>query len=233
LSNETVSEKFIQKLKNNSYIAALVVLVAIIGGIGAFTDSIEKIVNFLKPYFVSSPFTITGSVIIEAGADAPQVLCVTVLWYFDGQGDTVFQSDRVFNINTSTGTMNFQLNFNGAPPGPVLMKLDNAEVAIGYIVVFDDTNKNGYFDSKEKIISASADYAVTYLIGNIRAVKLDDPGKSLYTLLELPQGYALTKKVSPEEHGFPVPFDDLRPVDNRPVDLVIRKDGTYSVPEWT
>jgi hypothetical protein len=73
--------------------------------------------------------------------------------------------------------------------------------------------------------------------GDLRSVANPAPGSKrnrLYTLLSLPQGYALTRSVLPEQHGFPVPFDDLVPIKTQRVNIVIPRDKPeIKFPNWT
>lgn len=117
------------------------------------------------------------------------------------------------------------------------MDLDGVLLGVGLIVAFGDENANGILDEGEIVVGGSPIHAVTYLRGDIRAFATwheNSDIKKLYTMLTIPQGYSLTKAVSPDEHGFPVPFDDLVPIDPKPVSIIVpRNKDQIRFPNWT
>ena len=114
------------------------------------------------------------------------------------------------------------------------MDLKGVKLGVGVIIAFSDTNENGILDDGEKTLGASAKNAITYLRGDLKAFAADMGKKKLYTLLSIPQGYSLTEAIPPEKHGFPVPFDDLVPIDKKPINIILPRDKKQiRVPNWT
>lgn len=183
-------------------------------------------------------FVVAGDIIPESGAEIPSRVAVAIYWGVDRSGgDTAFQDSNFSFVDPGTGKLGYSIAFSEPPSDAVLMDIDGVKLGVGYILAFGDLNANGILEKGEPIVGGAADNAVTYLRGDIRSVANPAAGRErnrLYTLLSLPEGYALTRRVPPEQHGFPVGFDDLVPVKAQRVTIVIPKDkATIKFPNWT
>ncbi len=229
--------KYLDTLKNNKIVAIFIVISLLIGGVGTFTDGITKTLSFVQKIIPSKDFILSGVIIPEHGTTTPKNIMVSVLWAVDRSGDdTSFQSANISNVDTATGKLSYTITFSEPPPNEVLMDIDGVLLGVGLIICFDDLNENGVLDKVEKIIGSSSDHAVTYLKGNIRSVAEPPEGSSrnkLWTLQKIKSGYSLNKSIPSEQHKMPVLFDDLVPTNTMKANIMIRKDGKFSFPNWT
>jgi hypothetical protein len=245
------------RLKNHPVVAVIVVVGTVVVALAALTDATRKIVDFVRSLGLTSAFVIEGAVIPEYGAGAPTDIRVTLFWavYYPrpvenpsgagvstwdvilAGGDTAFQDSNIATVDPSTGRLTYKITLERPPDDTMMTDLDGVKLGVGYIGAFSDTNQNGVYDSDEEIIAMASDRAVTYLKGDIRSVAIPSEGSQrqerLWTLQQLPQGYSLTKAVSPETHGLPVAYDDLVPTALEPISLIIPKDKLeVRVPHW-
>jgi len=237
-NKENRPEGILNRIRNNKIVSILIVTGVIITSLATFTDSFEKLWSKCANLFTDKGFRIEGDIVYEPGAQPAENILVTIIWGLDRSekegGDTQFQSSVIAKVKSDEGRLNYSLVLTKDPPEELLMDFDSIKLGVGYIVAFNDKNNNGLLDLDEKILGGSANYCVTFLNGDLKTWAETKGKGKLYTLLKLKQGYCLTKTVPPEVHKFPVPFDDLVPIDLIPVNIVIPRDtNNIKFPNWT
>lgn len=236
-NRDTTADRLIRRLKDNPWIAVAIATGAVVIAFSSFTSAAKSLWDLLKTSLPSNQFVVGGSVIPEYGASAPTQVHVTVIWEVDGvDRDAAFQDARVSKIDPATGRLDYKITFEAPPPEEVLMNWQGVRLGIGCILAFNDTSKNGILDREEQIVASSSKRAITYLRGDLRSATAPAPGqeRDIWTLLRIKQGYSLARVIPPEEHEYPVPFDDLVPIPLEPVTLVIPRDSAeIACPNWT
>ena len=216
-------------------LSVVIVAGVVVIAVASFTDAVAKIAGYIGKLFPEDGFVIAGEIVPESGAAVLEHLAVTIRWNIED--DTAFQSSKISHVTPSDGENKYSIKLTKPPPDEVLLEIDGVKLGVGFIVAFGDVNQNGILDRDEAIVGGASKYAVTYLHGDLNAIAISPDGSGrnrVYTLLSIPQGYSLTISVPPEEHGFPVPFDDLVPVEKNSVNIVIPRDAeNIRFPNWS
>ncbi|VUX56158.1 exported protein of unknown function [uncultured Woeseiaceae bacterium] len=171
--------------------------------------------------------SVGGTIAIENGAIFRGRPIVALVWSTDkGDGDISFDEQAQLN------GLNFQIDLNGPPPDPVLFVIGNVRLGIGALVVYDDANGDG-IGTRDEMVGGSPTNMITYLQGNFGEA-MRDAGEEPDTMMQLPQGYALTRSITPQERGKSGGFDDLVPIPPQRVYLIVPKNRTdIKFPNWT
>jgi hypothetical protein len=197
MSDDTRSSKILQRLNNNRFIAAGVVVGSTLIAIVTFNDAAIRLVQQIRGVLPTRDFVVAGEIIPESGAAIPSRIAVAIQWGVDRStgGDTAFQDSHLSVLDPGTGRLAYSISLSAPPADEVLMDIDGVRLGVGYIVAFGDLNSNGILDEGEPIVGAAAQHAITLIYAAISGrwpIRLQEVKRNrLYTLLSLPQGYAL------------------------------------------
>lgn len=185
--------------------------------------------------------TVKGSIDNQKGLKSYDNIRIGVLWHSD---DINPKSSNKWNVATATGKINskgkFKFTLTKAPPQASCIVTPRFALAIGFIIAFEDKNKNQKFDNGEQIIGLSEKHAMSFVRGSyqkgLNALEKRIK-KRIITLRKLKNGIMLNKVVPPELHKLPnARFDDLEPVKKRKVKIKVvipKKMDDLDAPNWT
>lgn len=156
-------------------------------------------------------------------------LDIGVVWFVDdSKGERAIFGTTLSGVD-APGSFKIKVK---PPTKDQQMTIGRVGIGIAFLVAYEDLNANGELDGMHEIIGGVEDYCLTYMDGDLNAT-LDAAGKDdMYTLRQLKQGLHLSKAVSPEEHQYPTPFDDLLPV-KRNTRVVLKIADKIKFPNWT
>jgi hypothetical protein len=163
MSDDTRSSKILQRLNNNRFIAAGVVVGSTLIAIVTFNDAAIRLVQQIRGVLPTRDFVVAGEIIPESGAAIPSRIAVAIQWGVDRStgGDTAFQDSHLSVLDPGTGRLAYSISLSAPPADEVLMDIDGVRLGVGCIVAFGDLNSNGILDEGEPIVGAAAQHAIT------------------------------------------------------------------------
>ena len=111
--------------------------------------------------------TVKGSIDNQKGLKNYDNIRVGILWHVDEVEPEVPNN---WNVSPATGKVNSSGKFNftlkKAPLQSSCLVTPHFALAIGFIIAFEDKNKNQKFDHGEQIIGLSEKHAMSFVRGN-------------------------------------------------------------------